>query len=70
MELKWKSQESLLMKLGQGDERTCFRYRMGTVYLMLMDRHDKYDNDKCESYIPLPSSHSHKRKLYNLAGLS
>lgn len=28
------------------------------------------DNDKYESYTHLPSFHSNKRKLHNLAGLS
>lgn len=42
------------MKSGQGDE---YVYRMGTVYLMTTDKHDKYDNDKCETY-KLLNSHS------------
>lgn len=36
-------------------------YRMGTVYLMLTDKHDKYDSDKCESYKPLLTSHSNNK---------
>lgn len=56
------------MKLGQGDEEHV--YRIGAVYLILTDKHDKYDSDKCESYKYLLSSHSNNRKLHNLAGLS
>ena len=31
---------------------------MGTVYVMMTDKHDKYDSDKCETYKLLLSSHS------------
>lgn len=49
------------MKLGQGDEEHV--YRMGTVYLMLTDKHDKYGSDKCESYKALLGSHSNNKKI-------
>lgn len=41
---------------------------MGTVYLMLTDKHDTYNSDKFESYNP--SQFSNNKKLYNLSGLS
>lgn len=53
------------MKLEQGDEEHV--YRMGTVYLMLTDKHG---SDKCESYKALLGSHSNNKKLRNLVGLS
>ena len=41
---------------------------MGTVYLMLADKPDKYNSDKFES--DNPSQFSNNKKLYNLSGLS